>query len=417
MSHRKRFLQRYIPASTWLGIYNKDIFKADLIAGIVVTIMLIPQSLAYAMLAGMPAETGLYASILPLVVYAIFGSSRTLSVGPVAIVSLMTMASLADVAQAQTADYISAAITLAMLSGVFLFVMGLLNFGFVANHLLGIDASGHNLFQLVSSLLSQLDTTNFYTASIGLLVLMVLFWSRQQATTLLVRIGISADNAKLLTKSVPVLCIIFSILLVMFLNLEVQGVAIVGEIPSGLPNLQMPVISITLIDQLWIPALTISLIGYVESVSVGKTLASKRRERIDSNQELISLGASNMASAISGGFPVTGGLSRSVVNFDAGAVTPAAGVYAAIGIALASLFLAPAIYFLPKATLAATIVVAVLTLIDTKILAKTWLYSKTDFVAVLATIVGTLALGVEIGVAIGISLSLLLHLYRNIHST
>jgi SulP family sulfate permease len=435
MSERS-FWYKLIPALQWMPNYNKAFFKADFVAGIVVTIMLIPQSLAYAMLAGMPPETGLYASILPLIVYALFGTSKTLSVGPVAIVSLMTMAALADIAETQSADYVSAAITLALLSGLFLLALGLLKFGFVAHflshtvvsgfitasgliiafsqlrHLLGVDASGHNLYELLINITQQVHNSNSVTVLISLCVLALLFWSRQYAVKSFTRLEISSTNASLFSKAMPVFCIALSIAVVAGFDLSAHGVAIVGSIPSGLPQLKLPSISWNLIEQLWLPALTISLIGYVESVSVGKTLAAKRRERIDSNQELIGLGASNIASSFSGGFPVTGGLSRSIVNYDAGAVTPAAGIYAAIGIAIASLFLAPAIYFLPKTTLAATIVIAVLSLIDTSILSKTWRYSKSDFYAVAATILGTLALGVEVGVAIGISLSLILHLYR-----
>jgi SulP family sulfate permease len=186
----------------------------------------------------------------------------------------------------------------------------------------------------------------------------------------------------------------------------------VGEVPQGLPALVVPAFDAGLWAQIAIPALLISIVGYVETISVAQTLAAKRRQRIDPDQELIALGGANVASAVSGGFPVTGGFARSVVNFDAGAQTPAAGAYTAAGIAMATLFLTPLLYFLPKATLAATIMVAVLSLVDLGALRRTWDYSKTDFAAMAATILVTLGFGVELGIVAGVGLSVVLHLYR-----
>jgi SulP family sulfate permease len=199
---------------------------------------------------------------------------------------------------------------------------------------------------------------------------------------------------------------------VWLLDLPSKGVAIIGTVPTGLPGLNIPLFD----GDLWLalagPAILISVIGFVESVSVGQTLAAKRRQRIDPDQELIGLGASNVSSALTGGFPVTGGFSRSVVNFDAGAATPAAGAFTAVAIAVATLFLTPLLFFLPKAVLAATIIVAVLSLVDLSIFKRTWLYSKSDFSAVLATVILTLAAGVEVGVTAGVVLSLALYLYK-----
>ena len=195
-------------------------------------------------------------------------------------------------------------------------------------------------------------------------------------------------------------------------DLAGKGVALVGEVPAGLPSLQLPVFSLAMVELLIVPAMAISIIGYVESISVGKTLGAKRGQRVDGNQELVGLGAANLASSFSGGFPVTGGFSRSVVNFDAGASTQLAGILAAVGIALASLFLTPVLFYLPQATLAATIIVAVTGLIDVSIITKTWKLSKSDFYAVALTILGTLVFGVEAGVAAGVLVSLCLYLYR-----
>ena len=425
-----------LPAAAWLRDYNTSTFKADMVAGVVVTMMLIPQSLAYALLAGLPAETGLYASIFPLIAYAVFGSSRALSVGPVAVVSLMTMVALSKIVEQGSVDYISAATALALLTGGFLLLMGTFRLGFIANflshtvvsgfitasgilialsqlrHIVGISAHGDTAPEILRTLAANMTTINGTTAAIGLLVLVFLFWARSGVAPLLTQRGLTQNNAALIAKSAPVIGVVTTIFCVWYWRLDLQGVAIVGTIPTGLPRIAMPQISFALIEQLWLPALSIAIIGYVESVSVGKTLAAKKRTNIDTNQELFGLGAANVASAISGGFPVTGGLSRSVVNYDAGAVTQAASIYAAIGIAFASLYLTPALYFLPKATLAATIIVAVLSIVDLAIVRKTWTFSASDFRALMITILGTLLFGVEAGVLCGVLLSIGLYLYR-----
>jgi len=435
MSFVARLLS-YLPILAWAKQYDRKALANDSVAAVIVTIMLIPQSLAYALLAGLPAEVGLYATILPLITYAVFGTSRTLSVGPVAIASLMTAAALNQIGQQGDADYLAAAIMLAMLSGFFLVILGILKLGFLANflshpvisgfitasailialsqmkHILGVDAQGENALSLLHSLYSSIDHINLQTAALGVSVLAFLYWVKIGGTQCLRRLGLRERTAQLSTKAAPVIGVLATIAIVYGLSMDQQGVAIVGQIPSGLPRLRIPEFSATLFEQLLAPAIFISIIGYVESVSVGKTLAAKRREKIDSNQELIGLGAANIASAVSGGFPVTGGFSRSVVNFDAGAVTQAASIYTAIGIAVASLILTPILFFLPKATLAATIIIAIGALIDFSVLKHTWDYSKGDFIAVISTIIMTLSWGVEVGVISGILISLGLHLYR-----
>ncbi|WP_227718198.1 SulP family inorganic anion transporter [Microbulbifer sp. Q7] len=429
-------LGRVVPAVTWLRGYSLAALHKDLLAAVIVTIMLIPQSLAYALLAGLPAEVGLYASIAPLVAYALFGSSRTLSVGPVAVASLMSAAALGQVAAQGTADYLSAAVLLALLSGLFLLLLGILRLGFLANflshpvisgfitasgiliafsqlkHLMGVSAHGDNLPELLHSMYAGLGSINLYTLLLGAGVVAFLFWSRRGAVALLQRCSLSRNAAALVVKAAPVVGVIVTVLLASGFDLESRGVKLVGEIPSGLPSFGWPSFSLALIQQLWMPAVMISIIGYVESISVGKTLGAKRRQKVDMNQELIGLGAANMAAGVSGGFPVTGGFSRSVVNFDAGAETQLASVFTAIGIALAAIFLTPFLYYLPKATLAATIIVAVLSLVDFSILQKTWRFSPSDFFAVLVTIVVTLLFGVEAGVSCGVVASIVLFLYR-----
>ena len=428
--------EKLLPALRWARHYDGETFSSDLIAAIIVTIMLIPQSLAYALLAGLPAEVGLYASILPLVAYGLFGSSSTLSVGPVAIASLMTAAAVGEVAVTLDVSAASAAITLAALSGAMLILFGFLRLGFLVNflshtvvsafitasaiiialsqfrHLLGIQAGGETLGELSSSLWEHLPQTNFYTVLVGGSIVFLLVLVRAKGVSALVSLGMGKRRAQLMTKVVPVLAVILTILAVKLFALDALGVAIVGSIPTGLPPFAFPDFSTELIQALWLPALLISIIGYVESVSVGRTLGSKRQERIDADQELIGLGAANVASAFSGGLPVTGGFSRSVVNFDAGAVTQAASLMTAVMIALVSLFLTPLLYSLPKATLAATIIVAVISLIDFGVIRKTWKISRGDTVAVLVTMFLTLVFGVEAGVSCGILVSIGLHLYR-----
>ncbi|MDG5747629.1 sulfate permease [Qipengyuania sp. XHP0207] len=429
-------LSRYLPILEWGRTYDRSVLTDDLMAAVIVTVMLIPQSLAYALLAGLPPVVGLYASILPLVLYAIFGTSRTLAVGPVAVISLMTASAAGAVAQQGTAEYLEAAITLAMLSGVMLAILGFLRAGFLANllshpvisgfitasgiliatsqlkHILGIRAGGDNWPEMLGSLGNTIADVNAWTLAIGIPATLFLFWVRKGAKPALQRIGMPERAADTTAKAGPVVAVALTILAAVLFDLGEKGVSLVGAIPQGLPPFAVPSTDVALIEKLWVPALLISIIGFVESVSVAQTLAAKRRQRISPDQELIGLGAANIASAFSGGYPVTGGFARSAVNFDAGAQTPAAGAYTAIGIALATLFLTPLLFSLPIATLAATIIVAVLSLVDLKTPGRLWRYSKADFAAHIATIAITLLAGVELGVIAGVVVGLLLYLWR-----
>ena len=429
-------LSRYLPILDWGRRYDRAALQSDLLAAVIVTIMLIPQSLAYAMLAGLPPEAGIYASILPIMLYAIFGSSRALAVGPVAVVSLMTAAAVGQVAAQGTAGYAAAALTLAVLSGGILILMGVFRLGFLANflshpviagfitasgllialsqfrHILGVQAGGDTLPQMLASLAGAVGGTNPITLALGVTTTAFLFWQRKALAPLLRRLGLSQRAATMVARAGPVLAVLVTTLLVWALGLDESGVAIVGTVPQGLPPLTLPAFSSDLIGALLVPALLISVIGFVESVSVGQTLAAKRRERIDPDQELIGLGAANIGAGFTGGMPVTGGFARSVVNADAGAETPAAGAFTAIGLAVAAFALTPLIHYLPTATLAATIIVAVLSLVDLKILRHAWDYSRADFAAVAVTIALTLLMGVETGVSAGVILSVLLHLWN-----
>lgn len=440
-------LARWFPILDWGRRYNRSLLTADGVAAVVVTLMLIPQSLAYALLAGLPAQAGLYASMAPLVLYALMGSSGTLAVGPAAVTSLMTAASVGAVAAQGSVAYAEAALMLALLSGAIMLVMGAARLGFLANflshpviagfvsasglliaasqlkHLLGVPMQGDNLLQLLPQLWHNLPSLHGPTSAMGLGALALLLLVRRELKPGLKRLGVSAGAADLAAKAAPVAVLLLSIAVSAALLLAEQGVRVVGAVPQGLPPLTLPgglpggapggwATQWTLAQALLVPALLISLVGFVESVSVGQSLAAKRRERIDPDAELRALGLSNLGAGLSGGFPVTGGFSRSVVNFDAGARTPAAGIYTAVGLALAALFLTPWLFHLPQATLAATIMVAVLTLVDVGVFARTWRYAKADFTALLLTFVLTLAVGVEVGLIAGVSASVLLLLYR-----
>jgi sulfate permease, SulP family len=430
-------LTRRLPILTWGRAYTRQNLTGDLLAAVIVTIMLIPQSLAYAMLAGLPPEAGIYASIAPIVLYAVFGTSRALAVGPVAVVSLMTAAAIGGVAEAGSMGYAVAALTLAALSGMILLAMGLFRLGFLANflshpvvagfitasailiatsqikHVLGIAAGGDTLPEMLLELARNIGATNPVTLAIGATATAFLFWVRKGLKPLLRRAGMGPRAADMATKAGPVLAVVATTVAVWGLNLADHGVRIVGAVPQGLPPLTLPSLDPDLIGVLLLPALLISVIGFVESISVAQTLAAKRRQRIDPDQELIGLGAANIGAALTGGYPVTGGFARSVVNFDAGAETPAAGAYTAVGLAVAAVALTPLIFFLPTATLAATIIVAVLSLVDLSILRTSWSYSRADFSAVAATILLTLIAGVETGVTAGVVLSIALHLYTS----
>ena len=432
---RRGWLPR-LPILDWGRHYGRPALMADLVAALIVTVMLIPQSLAYAQLAGLPPVVGLYASVAPLLLYALLGSSRVLAVGPVAVVSLMTAAAVAPVAASTGLPYGTVALSLALLSGAMLLAMGLLKLGVIANFLshpvisgfitasglliaasqlktlMGVKAEGHDLVTLLAALASQWPQVHGLTLAVGVGATAFLFWARRYAKPLLLRARLRPVLADSLSRAAPVLAIATTAALAWALNWQAQGVKLVGHVPQGLPPLTLPPLDLLLWRELALPALLISIVGFVESVSVGQTLAARRRQRIEPDQELVALGASNLGAAFSGGFPVTGGFARSVVNFDAGAQTQAAGVFTAIGILAATLFLTPLLFYLPQATLAATIIVAVLSLVDLGVLKRTWVYSRPDFAAVAATLLATLGLGVEAGLLVGVGVSLALYLWR-----
>lgn len=408
----------------------------DSIASVIVAIMLIPQALAYALVAGLPAQMGLYASIFGLTVYAVFGSSSTLSVAPVAVLSLMTAAALAKLSLASPEEYAAAALALAFLSGLFLLLLGILRLGFMANfishpvisafvtasaiiialsqlkHLFGIETSGHNLIELLSSSYASIGQTNFVTLGLGLGSIAFIIFCRTALKALLSKAGLHPRLVSTIARSGPVFVAIIVSTLAYQLRLDELGVQLLGKIPEGLPGLRAPDLSLDLMSSLAGSAVLLSIIGFVESISVGQNLAARRRERIDLDQELVGLGAANLVTSFGGGYPVSGGFSRSIVNFDAGAATPAAGFFTAILIAIVALFFTPVLFWLPKVCLAAIILVAIYPLVDFSVLGKSWRYSKADFTAVFITLFLTLAVGVETGVGAGVLASILIHLYK-----
>ena len=439
IKQQKFALTQYLPFLDWLVNYRRDDFVGDLLAGVIVAIMLIPQGMAYAMLAGLPPEVGLYASIIPLIIYGLLGTSRTLAVGPVAIVSLMVATGIGPLAATGSADYIQLALTLALLVGLIQFAMGLAKLGFLVNflshpvltgftsaaaivigfsqlkHILGYSVPRTEYFyESVLYTLEHLTEINLTALLIGLGSIGALFYFKKGLGNQLSRLEFSQAVITPITKAGPLVVVFFGTVLVILFNLHDQaGLKIVGDVPAGLPPLTLPILDLSIWQALLPTALAISFVGYMESISVAKSLASKRRQKVDANQELIGLGAANLGAMLSGGYVVTGGFSRSVVNFAAGANTGLASIVTALLIALTVLFLTPLFFFLPQAVLAAIIMVAVFGLIDVKTLRHVWHYNKADAIAMLITFLAVLGIGVESGILVGVVAAILMFIWRS----
>ncbi|MCW5631215.1 MAG: sulfate permease [Rhodoferax sp.] len=418
-----------VPA--WLRQYRAGWLAGDLTAGLIVTVMLIPQSLAYAMLAGLPPQVGLYASILPLVAYAALGSSMTLAVGPVAVASLMTASALQPLALAGSPEYAAMAVQLALISGVMLLAFGVLRLGFLAyflshpvisgfitgsavliaigqlQYILGVRIVGAGVMKKLTGLVTSWQHANLPTVVTGVATLVFLLLARRAMAPLLERWGVPASMAGLLAKLAPMVAVVVATAAVAIGRLDqTAGIAVVGAVPQGLPALALVLPDADTLGLLWLPALLIALVGFVESVSVAQSLALQRQQRIVPNRELLGLGAANIASAVSGGYPVTGGFARSVVNFAAGAHTPLAGVVSAALMALVIAALTGLFLYLPHAVLAATIIVAVTSLVDLDTLRRAWRYDRADALSLVGTALGVVVLGVEAGILAGVALSL-----------
>ncbi len=431
-------MQKIFPLAQTMTTYKRQDFSSDLTAGLVVAIMLIPQSMAYALLAGLPPQSGLYAAVLPLILYSLFGTSRTLAVGPVAIVSLMVASAIVPFAASGTESYVAHAVVLALLSGVFLVALGLARFGAVVNfmshpviagfttaaaliigfsqfkHLLGVDLKRtYFIPDILSQAWDKLFDINLATLALALLAILMLVRRTQIVDFMAKRNWVSDEKKELLTRAMPLAVMFLTTFLTWVFSLaQNANVKIVGAVPPGLPGFQVPEISMQMVTDLLPTAALISIVGFLESVSVAKSLASKRRQKVIADREFIGLGAANIGAAMTGAYPVTGGFSRSVVNFNAGAKTPIAAIVTALIIGFVLIAFTPLLFHIPKAALAAVIIVAIATLIDLASFRHAWEYSKADGLSYLITFGSVLWFGVEVGILIGIIVSLGLYLWR-----
>lgn len=429
---------RQLPLCAELRHYDRGTLSQDLIAGTITAILLIPQALAYALLAGLPAEVGLYASILPPIVYALFGTSRTLAVGPVAVAAVMVAGALTPYAGDDPAKYLEGALILAALSGALLLALGLLRLGwltaFISHPVLSGFTTGAAIFiigtqlgaltgiavprdagfdQVLVTLAAGITAANPASAAFGLTAVVLLALARGQLPRALSALGMAPARAAMLSRTTPLVLVGIAIAAATLTGAAQRwGVATVGTVPAGLPQLQLDFLRSPGWLALLPSAALIALIGYVESISVARALAFRRRERIDPDQELRALGLTNLASACAGAMPVAGGFARSMVNFDAGARTQLAAIITALWVALATLTFTGLLADLPKAVLAAIIVVAVWQLVDFSGLRHTWHYDRGDGAAQVATLAGVLAFGIELGLVLGVALALMLFLYR-----
>jgi sulfate permease, SulP family len=413
---------KFVPAISWMRSYNNQMFKGDLNAGITVGIMLIPQGMAYAVLAGLPPVYGLYASIVPILLYALMGTSRQLAVGPVAMVSLLVLAGVGEFAEAGSERFIQLAILTALGVGVIQLLMGLFKMGFLVNFLshpvlagftsaaaiiiaasqlkslLGLDIPGSKMvFEVIMNATANISDANLFTTAIGVgsiaLILYLRSWKRTFPSALAV--------------------VLLGTLGTWYFGLHAHGVHIVGEIPGGLPNFSTPNFSFADISQLMPIILVISLVGYMESIAVAKSIANKHGYKIDPNQELIALGTANIGGSLFQSFPTTGGLSRTAVNNQAGSVSGMASIISASIIILTLLFLTPLFYYLPTAVLAAIIIVAVSSLFDWQTMRHLMKTDKRDLSMLSVTFLSTLFLGIEEGIAIGVFVSLTMLIYQS----
>jgi len=416
------FIQQHLPILQWLPGYKRSQFKGDFFAGLTVGVMLVPQGMAYAMIAGLPPVYGLYASIVPQVVYAIFGTSRQLSVGPVAMDSLMVAAGVSVLAIEGTEMYIGFAILLAFFMGLFQVLLGFFRMGFITNllskpvisgftsaaaiiigvnqlqHLIGTEiAKSNQIYGAVWNTFQKLDEVHLITLVIGIAGILVI------------------QVLKHIHKAIPgsLVVIGLGISIVCTFNLENTGVQLVQSISGGLPEFKIPQFELGQLQELIPLAMTISIVSFMEAYSVAKALESKRKDhKVDANQELVGLGFANLVGSLFQAYPVTGGFSRTAVNDQSGAQTPIASVISAILVALVLLFLTPLFYFLPKAVLASVIMVAVIGLIDFAYIRTLWRQSKLEFSLLMVTFLVTLNFSMVLGIITGVLFSILILLFR-----
>ncbi|WP_027964404.1 SulP family inorganic anion transporter [Halalkalibacillus halophilus] len=415
-------MKDYFPSVEWLKRYNKMDFKGDMIAGIIVAIMLIPQAMAYAMLAGLPPVIGLYASTIPLVIYALLGSSRQLAVGPVAMVSLLVYSGVSTLAEPGSDQFVSYALLLTLMVGVIQLVLGLFKLGFLVNFVSHAVISGFTSAAAIIIGLSQLKNLLGIELPSKGNVVVLLSEAAMKITEIhiatlvlgLLSIGILIVFKKFVPKIPgPLVVVVVTSLAVYFLNLESQGVSIVGEVPSGVPAFSLPAFSWESIQALLPVALTIAFVGFMESVAVAKAIAAKEGYKVNSNQELNGLGAANIVGSFFSAYPVTGGFSRSAVNYQAGARTGMATIFTAVLIVLTLLFFTEWFYYLPQAALAAIIMVAVYGLIDVKEAVHLFKVKRIDGWTLTVTFFATLLTTIETGIIVGVVFSLVVFIWRS----
>ena len=416
---------------SWVSGYSARLFTDDLVAAIVVTILLVPQSLAYALLAGLPPQVGIYASIAPLLAYALLGSSNQLSVGPTAVISLMTAAAVATLPEGER---VVGAAAIALIAGAILLGAGVLRAGFLMNfvsrpvvsayitgaalliiisqlrHIVGIDGGGRTALAMLRSIGGQFSQVHGLTVIVGLLSLAAFWLARNTVAYRLVKAGVKSRRARMASRVVPILIILVALGLSGWLGLSERGLATVGPVPGGLPPLSFPMADMDFFEMLLVPAVVIAIVAFVDSTSTAQELAARRREAVDANRELLGLGASNVAAGLTGGYAVNGSMSRSAVNAAAGARTPISGLIVAALMCLTALFLTPFLSPLPLAVLAALIIIACLSLLDFASIWRTWVYSRADGMTALATFLSVLLLGVQWGVLVGVVLAMALHI-------
>ncbi|CAN5612935.1 sulfate permease [soil metagenome] len=423
-SRQRIQLDRYIPAMSWLRSYRRADLGGDMTAGVIVAVMLIPQGMAYAALAGLPPVAGLYASTIPLLLYALFGSSRQLAVGPVAIVSLLTLSGVQQLAEPGSASFVAYALLLALMVGVIQLVMGLIRGGAVVKFLSHAVISGFTSAAAIIIGLSQIkNITGIDIGSHGNVYLLIFDAARNVAGVHLPTLVIGASSIATLVllrrwnRRIPgaLFIVVVSTVAVYLFALDAQGVGIVGDVPSGLPVLSAPDFDLSAVRILIPAALTVAFVGYMESIAVAQSIAAREKQRVGPNQEMRALGIANIGAAFFGGYPITGGFSRSAVNYQAGAKSGLASIITAGLILITLLLFTDLFYYLPRAVLGAIVVVAVAGLVDWKELVHLYRIRRTDAATLLLTFAATLTIGIELGILVGIAFSLLLFIWRSAH--